>query len=80
MSNMQCSNFVDKRSKVKRHFDTCHAMITFKYVEGKSRKKACLELLREVKASQQQLCAWTQQGDGNSASFVASLAIAKNGK
>ena len=33
-----------------------------------------------MKASQQQLHAWIQQGDCNSASFAASLAIVKSGK
>ena len=69
-----------KRLNVERHFDKCHATFASKYPEGDSRKKACLELLREVKASQQQLHAWTQQGDCDSASFAASLAIVKNGK
>ena len=69
-----------KRSNVKRHFHTCHATFASKYPEGDSRKKACLELLSQVKASQQQLRTWSQQGGCNSASFAASLAIAKNGK
>ena len=41
-----------KRSNVKRHFDTCHATFASKYPEGNSRKKACLKLLRKMKASQ----------------------------
>ena len=69
-----------KRSNVKRHFHTCHTTFASKYPEGDSRKKACLELLRQVKASQQQLRTWSQQGGCNSASFAASSAIAKNGK
>ena len=69
-----------KRSNVKRHFDTCHATFASKYPDGDSTKKACLELLSEVKASEQQLCAWAQQGDCNSASFAVSLAIVKSGK
>ena len=67
-----------KRSNVKRHFNTCQATFASKYPDGESRKKTCLELLCEVKASQQQLCTWTQQSDSNSASFAASLAIVKN--
>ena len=73
--NAQISSM--KRPNVKRHFHSCHA--TFASI-GESRKKACLELLGEVKASQQQLRAWTQQGDCDSVSFAAFLAIAKNGK
>ena len=67
-----------KLSNIKRHFGTCHATFASKYPEGDSRKKACLELIPEIKASQHQLCAWTQKGDCNSASFAASLAIVKN--
>uniref|UniRef100_A0A3P9JU81 HAT C-terminal dimerisation domain-containing protein n=1 Tax=Oryzias latipes TaxID=8090 RepID=A0A3P9JU81_ORYLA len=69
-----------KRSNIKRHFDTRHAAFASKYPAGDSRKKACQELLSRVEASQQQLRVWTQQGDGNSASFAAALAIVKNGK
>ncbi|XP_077971330.1 SCAN domain-containing protein 3-like [Styela clava] len=69
-----------KRSNVKRHFHTCHTSFASKYPEGDIRKGACLELLRQVKASQQQLRAWSQKGNCNSASFAASLAIVKNGK
>ena len=69
-----------KRLSAKRHFDTCRATFASKYPKGDSSKKSCLELLDEVKASQQQLRAWTQQNDCNSASFAASLAIVKNGK
>nr|XP_039255150.1 protein ZBED8-like [Styela clava] len=69
-----------KRSNVKRHFHTCHTSFASKYPEGDIRKRACLELLRQVKASQQQLRAWSQKGNCNSASFAASLAIVKNGK
>ena len=76
--NAQISSM--KRSYVKRHIDTCHATFASKYPEKGNRRKACLELLGEVKASQKQLRAWTQQGDCNSASFASSLAIVKNGK
>uniref|UniRef100_H2MR48 HAT C-terminal dimerisation domain-containing protein n=1 Tax=Oryzias latipes TaxID=8090 RepID=H2MR48_ORYLA len=69
-----------KRSNIKRHFDTRHAAFASKYPAGDSRKKACQELLSRVEASQQQLRVWTQQGDGNSASFAAALTIVKNGK
>ena len=65
---------------LKRHFDTCHVKFASEYPEGNSRKKACFELLLKVKASQQQLRAWTQKGDSNSASFVASSAVVKKGK
>ena len=51
--NAQISSM--KRSNAKRYFDTCHATFASKYPEGDSRKKACLELLSEVKASEQQL-------------------------
>ena len=40
-----------KWSNVKWFFDTYHATFASKYLEGDSRKKACLELLHEVKAS-----------------------------
>jgi len=69
-----------KRSNVKRHFDTRHATFASKYPAGDSRKKACLELLRGVQTSQQQIRAWTRQGDCDSASFAGSLAIVRNGK
>ncbi|KAK7938604.1 hypothetical protein WMY93_001930 [Mugilogobius chulae] len=49
-------------------------------LRGDNRKKACQELLKRVQASQQHLRVWTQQGDGNSASFAGSLAIVRNGK
>ena len=52
-------------------------MIESKYPQGDSRKKACFELLQEVKVSQQQLRAWTPHGDCNSSSVAASLAIVK---
>ena len=65
-----------KRSNVKRHFDTRHATFASKYPAGDSRKKACLELLRGVQTSQQQIRAWTRQGDCDSASFAGSLAAA----
>jgi len=48
-----------KRSNVKRHFDTRHATFALKYPAGDSRKKECLELLRRVQTSQQQIRAWT---------------------
>ena len=67
-----------KRSNVKRHLNTCQATFASEYPDGDSRKKACLELLRDVEASQQQFRAWTQRDDPNSASFAA-LAIVKNG-
>ena len=69
-----------KWSNVKRHFDTRHALFASKYPVGDSRKKACQELLCRVQARQQQICVWTSQGDWNSASFVGSLAIVRNGK
>uniref|UniRef100_A0A8C8DXT2 HAT C-terminal dimerisation domain-containing protein n=1 Tax=Oryzias sinensis TaxID=183150 RepID=A0A8C8DXT2_9TELE len=69
-----------KRSNIKRHFDTRDAAFASKYPAGESRKKACQELLSRVAASQQLLRVWTQQGDGNSASFAAALVIVRNGK
>lgn len=65
-----------RRSNVKRHFDTRHAL---KYPAGDSRKKAC-QASQASQASQQQLRLWTRQGDYHSASFAGSLAIVKNGK
>uniref|UniRef100_A0A3B3H9P4 HAT C-terminal dimerisation domain-containing protein n=1 Tax=Oryzias latipes TaxID=8090 RepID=A0A3B3H9P4_ORYLA len=68
--NSHCNDKIAsmKRSNIKRHFDT------------HKKKKACQELLFRVEASQQQICVWTQQGDGNSASFAAALGIVRNGK
>ena len=69
-----------KRSNIKRHFDTHHASFASKYPAGDSRKRACEELQWRVQTSQQQLRVWTNQGDGNSASFAGALAIVRNGK
>ena len=69
-----------KRSNIKRYFDTHHASFASKYPAGDSRKRACEELQRRVQTSQQQLRVWTNQGDGNSASFAGALAIVRNGK
>ena len=57
-----------------------HASFASKYPAGDSRKRACEELQRRVQTSQQQLRVWTNQGDGNSASFAGALAIVRNGK
>ena len=75
-----CNNTISflKRSNIKRHFDSRHATFASKYPAGDSRKKACLELLGGVQARQQQLCAWIQPEDSNSASFAGSLAIVRN--
>uniref|UniRef100_G3PK41 SPIN-DOC-like zinc-finger domain-containing protein n=1 Tax=Gasterosteus aculeatus TaxID=69293 RepID=G3PK41_GASAC len=69
-----------KRSKIKRHFDTHHALFASKYPAGDSRKRAREELQRRVQTSQQRLRVWTRQGDGSSASFAGALAIVRNGK
>ncbi|XP_076810296.1 protein FAM200C-like [Clavelina lepadiformis] len=55
-------------------------MFASKYPAGDGRKKACIELLSGVQVRQQQLRAWVQHGDCNSASFAGSLAIVRNGK
>ena len=77
VSNMQWYYFVDETVECK---DTRHATFASKYPAGDSRMKACLELLRRVQTSQQQICAWTWQADCTSASFAGSLAIVRNRK
>ena len=65
---------------VKETFRHTPCNICVEIPEGKSKKKACQELPRRVKASQQQLRVWIRQDNSNSASFSCSLAVVRNGK
>ena len=80
VSNMQWYYFVDDTIECKAAFRHTPCNFFIEISSGGSRKKACLELLRRAQTSQQQIRAWTRQGDCNSASFAGSLAIVTNGK
>ena len=70
-----------KKSNVERHFQNMYLSFVQKYSEGDARKKAVLELMRNVDRSKHQFNKWIKSANLTTyASFVAAQEIVEHGE